>query len=129
MTGCGAGVGLSTEGTITRPACVVMSSSSSSSQLPERGRVLEVGVRGDIERASGELAFDIGVRKEAVLGEGLALDDGAYREDVDGIGAGVVATGPGDSADTIDCETSARRIEARFWLFENLDHGGVSFRV
>jgi hypothetical protein len=124
LMGNGEEVDLSTDGIMTFPACTVFSSSSSSSQLFVRGRVAEAGVRRDIERVSGELVFDIGERKGVVLGEGLrselVLDDGVGRDDVDGAGAGVVATGPGDNADAMDCETSARRTEARFWLLENL---------
>lgn len=130
LMGDGVDVDLSTEGIMTLPACIVISPSSSSSQLLVRGRVLEVGVRRDFERASGELVFDVEVRKEGVLGEGLhselVLEDGVRRDDVDGIGAGVVATGPGDNADAMDCETSVRMTEARFWLLENLNHGDVS---
>jgi hypothetical protein len=124
LTGAGAEVGLSTDGIMTLP-CTVIPSSSSSSQLPVRGKVLKVGVRREIERASGELVSDDGVRREAVLGEGLhselVVDDSVRGDDVDGAGAGVVATAPGDSADAMDCETSARRTEARFWLLENLN--------
>lgn len=123
LTGAGAEVGLSTDGIMTLPCTVI--SSSSSSQLPVRGKVLKVGVRRETERASGELVSDDGVRREAVLGEGLhselVVDDSVRGDDVDGAGAGVVATAPGDSADAMDCETSARRTEARFWLLENLN--------
>lgn len=91
-----------------------------------------------VERVSGELVFDEGVRKEEeadALGEelrrevllldGVRRDDGNGKRDgagvgIDvGMGAGEVATGPGVSADTMDWETSERRMDARFWLLEN----------
>lgn len=37
-----------------------------------------------------------------------------------GTGAGVVAVGPGKSAELMEFETPTRSDEARFWLFENL---------
>lgn len=86
-----------------------------------------------VGRVSGELAFDDGVSKEEetealgkdlcreeVLFEGPRRDEGnGKREGADvcidvGIGAGDVATGPGVNADTMDWETSDRRMEARF---------------
>jgi hypothetical protein len=60
-----------------------------------------------------------GVRREDALdaGEGDADADWMRGERA---GAGVVAVGPGDRADAIVCDTSARSTEARFWLFEKL---------
>lgn len=84
---------------------------------------------GYLGRVSVELVFDDGVpkelRKEVVLLEGVRRDEGNGKsEGVDvcidvGTGAGEVATGPGVNADTMDWETSERRLEARFWLLEN----------
>lgn len=90
-------------------------------------------VCGYVERVSGEFAFDDGVSKEeetetlgndlcgeVVLLEGPRRDEGnGKREGADicidvGTGAGEVATGPGFNADTMDWETSERRVEARF---------------
>lgn len=82
-----------------------------------------------VGRVSGELAFDDGLSKEALgkdLCRGVVLfehprsDEGnGKREGADvcidvGTGAGEVATGPGVNADTMDWETSERRMEARF---------------
>lgn len=85
-----------------------------------------------VGRVNGELAFDDGSREEetealgkdlcrrVVLLEGARRDEGnGKREGADvcidvGIGAGEVATGPGVNADTMDWETSERRMEARF---------------
>ena len=51
-------------------------------------------------------------------------DDAVDVESAMGIGAGVVAVGPGVRAALIVLETPVKSDEARFWLFENLSRGG-----
>jgi hypothetical protein len=91
----------------------------SSSSSFDSGVDVDVGsskegeVRGDAATTSGSNALP-----RAVL---PASSSSSISDCVDGTDAGArFAVEPGANAEKMDCETSERRTEARFWLFENL---------